>query len=389
MRPISTVSQSVCGARYAAMPIITKRELRLHFHNGFVPPGRDVDAGIASGDIEFVPTSGTTDERVVNIWHQPWWDASERASWLLNSHSSSIAAGHREAILASPDSVGVMTKGEPIPRDKRSLGRFLFLNEFFDPGHWTDAIVNRMLDELEWFAPETLEANPSHLSRFCKRVTELGRKAYQPRLVILTFEFPSKVHLRSIRRVFSCPTASSHGSTEAGYVFMECEHGRMHQNTASCRVDIEPVPGAGHGISRILVSTFDHPWFVLLRFDIGDLGRPAAAPCPCGRSTGLTLDAIEGRTKNLIRSSSGALITERMIDDAVSAIEAVQQYQLEQTAERSFVLRMEAVDGSSVLRAAADALGNLLGPGIEVKAERVPCLEPSPSGKFRLVLPTP
>jgi hypothetical protein len=30
-------------------------------------------------------TSGTADESVTNIWNQDWWNASEPASWSLNS----------------------------------------------------------------------------------------------------------------------------------------------------------------------------------------------------------------------------------------------------------------------------------------------------------------
>src|SRR5665647_3960538 len=46
--------------RFAAMPILTKEDLRAHFPKGFLYPGNDLEAGLASTDIEFVKTSGTS-----------------------------------------------------------------------------------------------------------------------------------------------------------------------------------------------------------------------------------------------------------------------------------------------------------------------------------------
>ena len=70
--------------RYAAMPALTKKDIREHFPDGFVPPGKDIKQGLESGEIEFVKTSGTSDVSVTNIWNQKWWDESERLSWKLN-----------------------------------------------------------------------------------------------------------------------------------------------------------------------------------------------------------------------------------------------------------------------------------------------------------------
>jgi phenylacetate-coenzyme A ligase PaaK-like adenylate-forming protein len=98
-----------CGpdARYAALPALNKADIRQHFPSGFLPAGRDVQQGLDSGDIIFIETSGTTENRVPNIWNQAWWDASERASWQLNSVASVLATGtHAEAILANPLNVG-------------------------------------------------------------------------------------------------------------------------------------------------------------------------------------------------------------------------------------------------------------------------------------------
>jgi hypothetical protein len=48
--------------------------------------------GLASGEIDLAVTSGTTGDQVVNLWYQPWWDATEAATWKLNAHARKVAS---------------------------------------------------------------------------------------------------------------------------------------------------------------------------------------------------------------------------------------------------------------------------------------------------------
>jgi phenylacetate-coenzyme A ligase PaaK-like adenylate-forming protein len=380
--------------RFRALPALTKDDIRAHFPTGLVPRGRDLDAAVARGEISFVHTSGTVDEAMENIWNQRWWDASERASWAINGIASRVATGsHREAILASALSVGPRSSGKPIGRTERTLGRFLFLNEYGSTDEWPEGHEQRILEELTDFAPAVLEANPSLLARLSRFAARNGAAAYQPALITLTYEFPSLLHLRAAREVFSSPMASSYGSTEAGYVFMECEAGMQHQNAEFCRVDVlplgagdcggEPTPGA---MGRLLVTTFGNEWFPLLRFEIGDAARIADKTCPCGRDFGITLSSIEGRLKSLCVAKDGGLISHGEIDGALAAVEGLEQYRLDQDSPR--VARLAVVPrkgwGRRVVGAARDALNQLFGAGVDISVREVPGLSPEKSGKFLL-----
>ena len=64
--------------RFACMPALTKKDIREHFPD-VLPPGLDIAKGIESGQIELVQTSGTTDDKITNLWNQKWWDASEQS----------------------------------------------------------------------------------------------------------------------------------------------------------------------------------------------------------------------------------------------------------------------------------------------------------------------
>jgi phenylacetate-CoA ligase len=389
-KPLDPGADHDVDTRYNSLPVLTKDDIRAHFPNGVVPTGLDLEGAVARGEVSFVHTSGTADEALENIWNQQWWDASERASWKLNTIASRVATGtHREAILASALSVGPRSEGGPIDRERRMLGRFLFLNEFWTTAEWPEDHERRILKELADYQPLVLEANPSLIARLARFAWKTGADVYQPPLITLTYEFPSALQLRAIRRVFQSPIASSYGTTEAGYVFMECEYGRFHQNADFCRVDFAPL-GDGveshRSVGRIFATTFGNPWFPLLRFDLGDIARLASEPCPCGRDFGMTLSAIEGRLKSLCVAGDGRLVTHRELDDALASVEDLEQYRLVQESLKS--VRLEVIgEDSQGKRAASDAgdiLQSIFGRGVNIAVAEVHALLPEKSGKFLL-----
>jgi phenylacetate-CoA ligase len=273
------------------------------------------------------------------------------------------------------------------------LGRFLYLNEHGSTGQWPEGHEKRILAEIADYQPAVLEANPSLLARVARWAARDGIEVWQPPLITLTYEFPSALHMKAIRRVFVSPIVSSYGSTEAGYVFMECEHGRLHQNAAACRVDMVPLPGERldepvrpGGIGRIAATTFGNAWCPLVRFEIGDIGRIASESCPCGRSLGVTLSGVEGRLKSLCIAADGSPVTHRRIDRALASVDGLEQYRLDQVSPslvRCAVIG-EQGSGAQAARGAREALAGVFGPGMGIEAAEVNLLLPEKSGKFLL-----
>jgi phenylacetate-coenzyme A ligase PaaK-like adenylate-forming protein len=377
-------------SRLAALPALTKADLRRYGPQGFVPGGRAIEAGLAAGEIELVRTSGSTGDRVVNVWYQPWWDASERASWRLNAHTRAASVGeHPEAILTSPWCTGFPCDDEYLAMHQRTLGRFLYLSERSNPSTWSAELMDRMVAELDAFKPVILEANPSFLATLSRHVAKRALRVHSPAVIVLTYENPSILHHRQIRRAFDAPVASSYGATETAYVFMECEAGRLHQVTESCHVDFLPFAPehGGPDVGRILVTTFDNPWRSLVRFDVGDVVRlngPSA--CPCGRDEGLTLASIEGRSISITMTPEGAAVTQSAVDRALGGVEGLVEYQIIQTGAKAFLLLFvagEAVSGT-VEKSVGEALVKLYGRAAVVATERVEAILPDPPGKYKL-----
>ena len=376
-------------ARYAALPTLTKADIRAHFPRGFVPAGVDYEAELASGRVSYVSTSGSTADQVTLFWSQAWWDRSERSSWALNAHLRRTADGaHREAVLASPRCVGPYCPGVTLPVRERTLGRLLFLNQTLNPANWREPDALRIIEELALFRPAVLEADPFYLAALSAFADDRAIEVYQPSVITFTYSFPATVFLRLIRQVFRAPFVSSYGSTETGYVFMECECGRMHQNTASCHVDFVPIETRPSGVvlGRLLVTPFDHPVQRIARFDIGDLAELApGATCPCGRREGVTLERIVGRAADTTVARNGLRMTVADVDALLAEVPGVRGFQLDQDGSGAVFVRLclaPSADADAV-REAEQRLGGLY--GFPVRAAVVSALEHEASGKVRLV----
>ncbi len=373
--------------RYAALPALTKEDIRSHFPHGLVPLGQKVSDGLSRGEIEYVETSGTTSEKVTNLWDQEWWNASESASWKLNAHTSHLDHNHREAQLASALSVGFLSE-EDLPMESRILNeRFLFLNEKISVIEWKEHHLKRMVYELKKFKPAIIEANPSLLARLCWWAMDNNIAIYSPEVILFTYEFPSRLHLNAVKKIFNAPVISSYGTTETGYVFMECEYGILHQNTNFCRVDFEPLKKihGGPDLGRILVTTFRNPWTSLIRFDVGDLVRiHDNKTCKCGRSEGYMLSAIEGRIANATVSTTGKLVSTKRVDDALSEIPGIRDYELIQTSQNEYSLKLLTVGSNNMsIKTARKALAGIYGIQSDINVEIYDEIKPSPSGKYR------
>ena len=375
--------------RYQAMPVLTKADLREHQPAGFVPVGRDLAAALARDEVELVKTSGSTSDAVTNVWCQEWWDASEASSWKLHAATAAARLGdHREAILSSPRCVGFASDVGTLSMEQRTLWHYLFLTEKADPAEWSPKLCDRMIEELARFEPAVLEANPSFLSVLCRHAIEHDRQVFQPAVVTLTYENPSLIHLRHIRSVFQCPAISSYGATESGYVFMQCEAGRLHQNVEQCHVDFQPLAPRHGGpmVGRILVTAFHNPWRALIRFDMGDLVRLAGEPCPCGRHEGLTLAAIEGRIANATLSSAGRLVTQREADAAIAEVDGVDQYELVQNGAATVSVRYasDTRDAAAIEPELRASLQRCYGSSVKMVLGQVRALSPVLGVKYRL-----
>jgi len=248
--------------------------------------------------------------------------------------------------------------------------------------------MDRMIGELNIFQPAVLEANPSYLARLCRYIAASGQTVFQPGAIVFTYEYPTNFQYRQINQVFKgVPLVSSYGTTETGYVFMQCEAGKLHQNSEFCRVDFQPFKPEHGGplLGRILVTPLNNPWSYFVRFDTGDIVcLEESGKCSCGRNSGLILSAIAGRKVNLTLTCSGRLVTLHELDSVMERLEGVEQYKLIQTNPGVYELHLVSrrEDSEGLKTEAGSLLETLYGPEAEIKVIRDRDIAPENSGKY-------
>ncbi len=368
----------------AQVPPVGKRELRRGFPKSLVRAHQDLHAALRDERVTLLATSGTTADRLQVIWEWSWWDPQEREAMRLNALIARSMGGndYREAVLTTPAcGAGTCHFGSQSAAE-RSIDGILFLNESADPTHWTESECERMLREWREFAPRGVEADPAYLAIIARAALKRGMRLPSPEFITLTYETTTRAMRRDIGRAFDAPLFQLYGATEAGVLFMECEHGRLHPNEQHSHVDLVPLPGDAR-LARVLVTTLGRAWMPLLRYDIGDVVRVAESrDCACGlRSDGPLLERIEGRLADCT-DVRGATITPLMLDDAIHAAvgpnPTLEQWQL---AGDTLLVVDPASSASAGLAAAA--VDELLGKPI--RGERVAAIAPEASGKYRLV----
>jgi phenylacetate-CoA ligase len=360
------------------MPTVHKRDLRRGFPKSLVRSSCDLKAAMQKGEVEIIATSGTTENRLQVLWEWTWWDPQEREAMRLNGRVQAVMGGEfREAVLTTPVCGGATCHIGTRTREERTVDGMLFLNQVQDPTHWTEDELLRMVSEWNDLKPQGVESDPQYLAQLCRFALGKGIALHEPEFVTLTYEQITRGALRAMKGALPRTSPLSlYGATEAGVLFMECTHGRLHHNTRHSHIELGDV---GNGLGSVIVTTLGRTWMPLLRYEIGDLVSRAESPCACGRDDGgFVLGRVEGRAADALPAPEG-LLTPAIIDDIVDgADEAVAQWQLAHGAG-GWELHVVGSDGAR----AAQAVGLRLGATVEPRPTSAIVAEAS--GKYRTV----
>ena len=383
-RPEPPADPATVDRWLSQIPAVGKRELRKGFPKALLRQDQDLHSAMQDEKVTLLATSGTTADRLQVIWEWSWWDPQEREAMRLNARirNAMAHAEFREAVLTTPAcGAGTCHFGSQTMAE-RSIDGMLFLNESDDPTHWTDADYDRMLREWVEFGPRGVEADPAYLALIARAALKRGQKLATPEFVTLTYETTTRAMRRDISLALDAPVYQLYGATEAGVLFMECEHGHLHPNERHSHIDLEPMPGSAP-LARVLVTTLGRRWMPLLRYDIGDVVRVAASrDCACGlKSDGPLLERVEGRLADC-SEVNGETITPLMLDDAIHGLlgpdSTLEQWQLQGDV-------LHVVDPASRDSAAAAALAVSSVLARPIRGEHVSTIAPEASGKYRLV----
>ena len=258
------------------------------------------------------------------------------------------------AIVRPPHSLPPRRDGKPHGADATGrLRHWRYVGAFFRTGPLAYASANLPGEHLlAWLA----KVRPAYLQSYSETLEQLalacdGRwpvdslRGAQAIAQQLTPSMRARVE-----STMGVPVAQAYGLNEIGMVAARCATGRYHVHAEHCVVEIvddDGMPAASGTIGRVVVTGLKNPAMPLIRYDTGELAEAVEGPCPCGRTLP-SFGAIQGRYSRIAQLPEGTAPLVRTFREKVShlpvaALVGLRQFQLHQSHDMSFELRLVTV----------------------------------------------
>ncbi|GAB1489160.1 hypothetical protein MASR2M8_16120 [Opitutaceae bacterium] len=366
-------------ALLAALPFITKQEIKKDFPHNFLRAGQKLAELVEKKQVEVEHTAGTTDNRADLLLGWGWWARQELWALSLNRHVAQVLAENPEAhrvTISSPACNGDISYDGTPSAKRRTIGntRVLSLSRF--PFLLSSADLDQMVREAVEWDPVFLDTDPVYAAVFalhCER-----RKIRFPKLkfILTSYEYTSVLHLRILERVFQVPVYNLYGSTETGHLLMQDDAGRMVPSRQIAHLAV--INEDARGVGELVVSTLTNDYMPLLNYRIGDLVERRVDEHG-------TSYLLHGRAPDTLKAPDGRRVTTRDVDQCFVGCEGILHYRLHETSPGKYVLSYISegtADPKSALEAAVKKLTQLIQPPQAIETTPVRFLLPEGSGKF-------
>ena len=248
------------------------------------------------------------------------------------------------------------------------------------------------------------QSRPDHIIGYVESIVELARfiernglEVHSPKTVA-TAAGCLQPHMRElIHRVFRAQVFDQYGSREVSAMATECErHEGLHVPLQAVLVEVirdDGTPAEPGETGRIVVTSLVNYAMPLIRYDIGDLGAWAEAPCSCGRVWPL-LSSITGRISDTFVSADGTLVAGQYFHYVFFLQDWVEKFQVVQESTRQIrarIVRRKDMPGVGEAETAGmeeivQKVHLAMGDDCDVAFEFVDDIEPSASGKYRFTV---
>lgn len=237
--------------------------------------------------------------------------------------------------------------------------------------------------------PPITRAYPRAMYAFARFVRGEGLTGVDPGAIVATAEPLYENERRVMEEVFGRPVYNRYGSREVGFIATDCPERRaLHWRPDSVFLEwIKDGRAAAPGeVGELLVTDLRNYAMPLIRYRLGDLAERPATGCECGRSLPI-LGRVIGRDTDVLRSTTGALVSGAYLTVVFSGRVELSQLQIIQEDLQHFTIRLVR-DGATEEHGAylRSALGRYLGPDAVISLEAVDSIPRERSGKQRVVI---
>lgn len=317
-RGIFDPAQPLTPECFAALPLLTRRELQDQFENL-----KSSNIPAAHGSVGESRSSGSTGTPVRVLKTQLTallWNAITLRDhlWHRRDLRGKLAAIRHGATEGEFDNWGQATRGLIATGPSAVLG--------------IRADIDTQLQWLEQHRPDYLMTYPSILRELLRRSAERGTRLANLREVRTFGEMLPQEVRELCDKSWSVRVTDVYSADEAGYIALQCpEHEHYHVQSEGVLVEIlgeDGKPCATGQAGRVVVTALHNFAMPLVRYEIGDFAE-AGGPCACGRGLPV-LRRIMGRVRNMLVTASGERYWPGSGARRFFQIAPVRQYQLVQ-----------------------------------------------------------
>jgi len=277
------------------------------------------------------------------------------------------------------------------------LGRWMRDERWINSFRMSPELMNSYVDFINRYRPVHIIAYVESIVELARFVERSGLVVHSPK-TIATSAGCLQPHMRELlERVFRTEVFNQYGSREVAGMGTECErHEGMHVPLQSVLVEVLRDDGSTAGpeeTGHVVVTSLINYAMPLIRYQIGDLGVYADAPCSCGRVWPL-LRSITGRISDTFVTSTGTLVAGEYFNYVFYLQDWVDRFQVVQESTSSIRARIVPRYDLPGFAAAKEAgveeivkkVRLAMGEDCAVSFEFVNDIEPTASGKYRFTI---
>jgi phenylacetate-CoA ligase len=363
-----------------ALPPLTKCEVQEHY--------REMIADNFTPDQMYENHTGGSTGTPLTFYQTPRYKAWGSADIWRNFMMCGFKVGMRRAFLWGSDYDA---------KDHKTWFKRTFHDRIKSNQYWINTFDVREADLIEAahqlvrFQPHLLIGYVSSLTLFAQVVRSHKIEGIRPIGIQSSAEILTAPQRALIEETFGAKVFNRYGCREVGNIAHECDHHEgLHllaeTNYTEFLRDGKPVAPGEEGM--ITVTNLHNYAMPLIRYQMGDLGRPTDRICSCGRGLPL-MDVVEGRSADVITTPSGKLLHGEFFTHLFYKLEGVRQFQVIQETREQLTIKIEPMSTfhqAEALRFLEDTIHQHGDPAFNITFEVVDRIPVSSSGKFRFTM---
>jgi phenylacetate-coenzyme A ligase PaaK-like adenylate-forming protein len=363
-----------------ALPPLTKREVQDHY--------REMIADNFPPDQIYENHTGGSTGTPLTFYQSREYEAWGLADIWRNFTMCGFQPGMRRAFLWGSDYDGRLHKSwRSRVIDDRLKGNVYWVNTF----DVTEADLVTAAEKLVRFKPHFLIGYVSSLTLFAQVVRSHKIEGICPLGIQSSAEILTPPQRALIEETFQSKVFNRYGCREVGNIAHECDHHEGLHLLAECNYteflrDGQPVPPGEAGM--ITVTNLHNYALPLIRYQMGDMGRPTDRQPTCGRGLPL-MDVVEGRSADVITTPSGKLLHGEFFTHLFYKVDGVRQFQVIQDTREHLTIKIEPMSAfrqEEAQRFLEETIHQHGDPAFTITFELVDKIPVASSGKFRFTI---